>query len=354
MTLSWAERSGVLCAGCVVVDAAKVVDVWPTPERLAFIESVHLGTGGPGLNLAVDLARLDAGFPLGLAGLVGDDENGRFVLDECAALGIGTAGVRVTTEAVTSFTDAMVLAGSGVRTFFHHPGANDLLTPDDVPFAGSTARILHCGSPGIHAAMDVVGPDGASGWVRLLRAARAAGLRTNLELVSLEAARLRELARPCLPHLDYLVVNEVEIAAVTGVGVRPAALDGSRDGSRDGMVDWGGIEAAARAASRLGVGRLVVVHCPAGALAVGPDGAVRRQGSVRLPPGVIRNATGAGDAFAAGVVLGLHDDLPVADCLRLGVCAAAANLQGAGTSDGVRPAAECLALGHRYGYRPTG
>lgn len=346
MALSWQDRSGVLCAGCVVVDAAKVVDVWPTPERLAFIDSVTLSTGGPGLNLAVDLARLGASFPLDLAGVVGDDDNGRFILDECAALGIGTGGVRVTQDEATSFTDAMVLAATGVRTFFHHTGANDVLVPQDVPLAASSARLFHCGSPGIHVAMDAVDAAGETGWVRLLRAAQAAGLRTNLELVSLETQRLRDLARPCLPHLDYLVVNEVEAAAVAGVDVRAVGVDG--------VVDWDGVEKAARGCLALGVARLVVVHCPSGALAVGADGAVHRQGSVRLPDGVIRNATGAGDAFAAGVVLGLHDDLPVEQCLRLAVCSAAANLQGAGTSDGVRPAAECLALGETYGYRDVG
>ncbi|WP_088283660.1 carbohydrate kinase family protein [Kineosporia sp. A_224] len=343
MTPSWQERAGVLCAGCIVVDAAKVVDVWPTPERLAMIESVNLSTGGPGLNMAVDLARLGAPFPVGLAGVVGDDDHGRFVLDECAAVGVGTGGVRVTADAATSFTDAMVLKGSGVRTFFHHAGANDLLVPDDVPLGASSARVFHCGSPGIHAAMDTVDAAGDTGWVRLLRAAQTAGLRTNLELVGLDALRLRDLARPCLPHLDYLVVNEVEASATAGVEVKAVGVDGA--------VDWAGIEAAARGCLDLGVGRLVVVHCPAGAVAVAKDGTVHRHGSVRLPPEVIRNATGAGDAFAAGVVLGLHEDLPVEDCLRLGVCAAAANLQGAGTSDGVVPAADCLALGTRYGYR---
>ena len=343
MASTWHERAGVLCAGCVVVDVAKVVDVWPTPERLAFVESVTASTGGPGLNLPVDLGRLGAGFPLRLAGVVGDDDHGRFVLDECAAVGIDTGGVRVTTDAATSFTDAMVLKESGVRTFFHHTGANDLLVPDDVPLAGSTARIFHCGSPGIHAAMDVVDDAGETGWVRLLRAAQETGHRTNLELVSLDTDRLRELARPCLPYLDYLVVNEVEASAVAGKPVTPVGADG--------VPDWAGIEAAARECLALGVARLVVVHCPTGALAVTKDGAVARQGSVCLPPGVIRNATGAGDAFAAGVVLGLHDDLSVEECLRLGVCAAAANLQGAGTSDGVMPAADCLALGERYGFR---
>jgi hypothetical protein len=53
------------------------------------------------------------------------------------------------------------------------------------------------------------------------------------------------------------------------------------------------------------------------------------------------------------VIYGLHEELPVAQCLRLGVCVAAASLQGAATSDGVQPLAQCLALGETDGYRST-
>jgi hypothetical protein len=45
------------------------------------------------------------------------------------------------------------------------------------------------------------------------------------------------------------------------------------------------------------------------------------------------------------VIYGLHEELPVAQCLRLGVCVAAASLKGAATSDGVQPLAQCLRLG---------
>ena len=37
------------------------------------IESISLSTGGPGLNLAVNLRQLGAAFPVGMIGAVGDD-----------------------------------------------------------------------------------------------------------------------------------------------------------------------------------------------------------------------------------------------------------------------------------------
>ena len=47
---------------------------------------------------------------------------------------------------------------------------------------------------------------------------------------------------------------------------------------------------------------------------------------MRVPPGEIRSSNGAGDAFAAGVLLGLHEGLPVERCLVQGVCVAAVSL----------------------------
>lgn len=337
-------RSGVLCAGAIVVDVAKVIDAYPPQERIAVISSTSLGTGGPGLNLAVDLSRLGVPFPLDVAGVVGDDQHGDYVLAALAEQGIGTAGIRRVAGVATSFTDAMIVQDGGSRTFFHHVGANALFAAPDVDLAATDARILHLGAPGLHPVMDG-GDDVENGWSRVLAAAQAVGLRTNLELVSIDPARIRALARPCLPHLDSLVVNEIEASAVAGLPVTPCAADGE--------PEWDAIADVALAVVARGVRQVVAVHFPSGAVAATPDGRVVRQGSVRMPRSQIRNATGAGDAFAAGVVHGLHEGWPVEDCLRAGVCAAAASLAGAGTSDGVRPLDECLDLGERYGFRPV-
>jgi sugar/nucleoside kinase (ribokinase family) len=94
-----------------------------------------------------------------------------------------------------------------------------------------------------------------------------------------------------------------------------------------------------------------VVHFPEGGAALGRDGAWTEHGSVRIPSGYIKGAAGAGDAFAAGVLYGWHENLPVADQLRYGVCAAAANLSDETCTGGLKPLADCLAFGEKYGFR---
>jgi len=103
----------------------------------------------------------------------------------------------------------------------------------------------------------------------------------------------------------------------------------------------------------MGVSSLAVVHFPGGAVAAAPGGRVWRQGSVQVPAAEVRSAVGAGDAFAAGVVFGIHEGRPVEDCLRLGVASAAACIRVAHTSAGIMPAPECLVVADRWGYRPT-
>jgi sugar/nucleoside kinase (ribokinase family) len=100
--------SGVVCAGSIVVDVGKIIEAYPPLDHITTIEDVSLSTGGPGLNMAVDLRALGATFPLAVLGAVGDDQHGAFVLDECARLGIDAAGVVRLSDVATSFTDAMV------------------------------------------------------------------------------------------------------------------------------------------------------------------------------------------------------------------------------------------------------
>ena len=224
--------AGILCAGTILVDAGKVIDAYPALDHFATIEQVSLSTGGPGLNMAVDLRMLGAAFPIGMIGAVGDDEHGAFLLAECARLGIDTAGIATLTGAVTSFTDAMVERVGGRRTMFHHSGANALFDASATDLESCGARILHAGAPGIHPIMDSQLPGGGNGWLALLGRAQAAGLRTNMELISLEPGRQAEVALPCLPYLDSIVINELEAGALTGID-KPVP-------TADEPVDWPG------------------------------------------------------------------------------------------------------------------
>ena len=222
--------TGILCAGTILVDAGKVIDAYPALDHFATIEQVSLSTGGPGFNMAVDLRMLGAAFPIAMIGAVGDDDHGAFLRAECARLGIDTAGVRTLAGVVTSFTDVMVERDGGRRTMFYHSGANALFDASATDLESCGARILHAGAPGIHPIMDSQLPGGGNGWSALLRRAQAAGLRTNMELISLKPGHQTEVALPCLPYLDSIVINELEAGALTGID--------SPVPTADAPVDW--------------------------------------------------------------------------------------------------------------------
>ena len=332
-----AARSGVVCAGCWLVDHNKSIARWPAEETLTSVLEQRLDGGGPAHNVAMDLARLGAAFPIVAMGAVGDDEAGRFLLDACRERGVDAGRLRVMPGVATSQTDVMTVRATGKRTFFHFEGANALLAPDDFDFTGTTARLLHLGAPGVHRRLDQASGGDPSGWVTVLRRAREAGLETNLELVSAEAAEVRRLAAPCLEHLDTLIVNDYEAGALTGMNV----------------VAGGGVaaQAAARALLDAGVRQLVIVHFPSGCVAASRDGALLTHPSLRVPADCIRGANGAGDAFVAGVLYGRHEGWPLERCLVLGLCAGASALGSVSTTTSVGSAAECLALVERWGWR---
>ena len=118
-------------------------------------------------------------------------------------------------------------------------------------------------------------------------------------------------------------------------------------------IDAEQLRAAIRDLLAAGVREWVVIHFPEGAIAGNRDGTIVTHGSVRMPQEKIVGATGAGDAFGAGLLHGLHEDKPIEECLRYAVCVAAASLTEANCSGGIKPLKECLELGAAFGFRES-
>lgn len=342
-----APRAGLLAAGNFIVDHFKIIDYYPREEMLASILRETTGNGGGPYNVLKDLAKMGAPFPLAAAGLIGEDATGDAIIDDCRAHGIDVTGLCRTLAAPTSYTDAFTVESTGRRTFFHQRGANSLLAPEHFDFCGVTARVFYLGYFMLLETLDRVEADGRTGASRVLEAAGNAGLLTVADMVSVEHPDFARSAQASLPFLDWFILNEVEAGKLVGHPLRTAAADG------DG-IDWAGCGAAAAALLRLGVRRGVVIHFVEGAAAATADGQTHFQGSVKLPPDFIRGATGAGDAFAAGFIHGLHEDFPVSVCLRQAVSAAAMCLSDPTTSEGLGPLADCLALGEEHGFAAAG
>jgi sugar/nucleoside kinase (ribokinase family) len=334
------SRNGILAGGNWIVDAVKIIDVWPQQDALANITSEARGTGGSPFNVLVDLAAMGAPFPLDAVGLVGKDGHGQYILDTCRHLGIQTDHLQSTSEAPTSYTDVMTVKGSGRRTFFHARGANALLNAGHFDFHKTQAKIFHLGYllllDGLDKPCDEFGTVAAG----ILARAQEVGLTTSIDVVSEDSERFAKIVLPSLKYTDYCIMNEFEAGRVTGHKIR----------TPDGL-DMSALRSSMEILLEAGVRERVLVHFPEGGCALGRDGVWTQHGSVTLPDGYIKGAAGAGDAFTAGVLLGWHEEKSVEEQLKLGVCAAAANLSDETCTGGLRPKDECLALGTRHGFR---
>ena len=336
-------RKGILAGGNWIIDQVKMIDVFPQKESLANISMQSQGTGGSPYNILVDLAKLGAKFPLHAAGLVGKDALGDCIIADCKKHKIQTKHLSSSKEADTSYTDVMTEVKTGQRTFFHYRGTNALWKGEEIDFEATSAKIFHLGYLLLLDAMD--GPDKRFGTcaAKILATAQAAGLKTSVDVVSEDSDRFAKIVKPALKHTDYCVLNEFEAGRTTGFKIR----------TDDGKLDTVALRHASGSLLQCGIRELVVIHFPEGAFARTLDGQDFWQSSLKLPQKYIAGAAGAGDAFCAGVLFGLHEGWEIQHSLKVGVCAAAASLANPTCTGGILSLPESLALSKKYKPRPN-
>jgi sugar/nucleoside kinase (ribokinase family) len=336
-------RAGITAAGNWIVDRVKRVDCLPGRGMLANIIDQQFSPGGAPANVLNDLARLRAPFPLSGIGVVGDDPDGHYLLDTFKELGVDVSGIQVTERAPTSYTDVMSDIKTGDRVFFHHRGANALFAPEHVDAEALTCRIFHLGYLLLLDSLDQPDPVHGTVAASLLKRVRERGILTSVDVVSEESDRFRVFVPPALKHVDYLIINEIETARATGIPTRDAA----------GRIDGPGLIEAVDRLHDFGDMKLVAVHMPEGVYLRDDAGTRCSLGSLRLPEGFIAGSVGAGDAFCAGMLYGVHEQWTMAEAARFAVCCAAASLSAPGASEGVTGLADVMKLGLRFAERPA-
>jgi sugar/nucleoside kinase (ribokinase family) len=334
------DHRGILAGGNWIIDQVKLIDVYPQPEQLTNIRGQSQGTGGAPYNVLVDLAKSGVSFPLFGAGLVGKDPLGELILGTCRDYQIDTRYLGATPKAPTSYTDVMTEQGHGRRTFFHARGANALWRGADLDFEKCRPRIFHLGYLLLLDALDEADTRFGTKAARLLALAQQAGVKTSVDVVSEDSDRFAKIVNPALKHVDYCILNEIEAGKTTGFKIRQAG----------GNLDTVALRHAAGALLQQGVRELVVIHFPEGAFARTRKGEDFWQSSLKLPANYIAGTAGAGDAFCAGVLLGLHEGWELQRCLLTGVCLAAASLSDATCTNGVKSLNSSLALGRKFGF----
>ncbi len=230
--------------------------------------TVHVSGGGQAANTATWLAWLGA--RVTFVGVVGDDQSGRERVAELLAAGVHT---QVSVRPGANTGSIVVLTYQGERTMISDRGANLLLAPSDVDGVIALGRARHLHLSGYALLDQASRPAGRAA----LASARAAGLTTSVDAASAAPIRAQPGFLEWLGEIDILIANEDEATALAGPG-DPA-------------------EQASQLAYAIG-GSAVVKLGREGALWAGPAGVVH----MPVEPVHVVDSTGAGDAFAAGLL----------------------------------------------------
>jgi sugar/nucleoside kinase (ribokinase family) len=256
----------VVAIGDVATDVVVVLAGEPAPgsDRPA---SISTRGGGAAANVAAHLARL--GVAVELVGCVGDDPPAVGLAAELTAAGVRPA-LR-TVPGVPTGTIVSLVEPGGQRSFLADRGANLELAAGDVPVPRAGGHLYVSGYTLLH-------PRPRAAGLQALRDALAAGCTVSVDPASTGPLRLygadRWLADTA--GVTLLLPNAAEARLLTGCG-DPAD--------------------AARA---------LAARYPIVTVKLGADGALWASGDVLVHrpahPTTVVDTTGAGDAFAAGLL----------------------------------------------------
>jgi sugar/nucleoside kinase (ribokinase family) len=302
----------VLSAGLIVADhVCTPITHLPAAGELVTADGMLLTIGGCAANAAVDLAKMEA--RVAIVGRVGNDVFGRVVSDLLREARVDVSCLQTSPSAATSQTLIVNVQGED-RRFIHTFGANREFNAADIPLRLlDEVKVLYLGG---YLAMPAVKQDDL---VPVFAAARSKGVKTVLDIVL--PAKEDYLARldRLLPHVDVFLPNNFEGEIITGV--------------KDPLQQ-------AEVFARLGVGTTIIT--------LGADGAVLVQKDLRLRAGTYAvppvDASGGGDAFDAGYIIGLLRGYGPEDCLRVASALGASCVRAIGTTPGVFTRAECEAF----------
>lgn len=314
--------------GSIIVDRVLGVDSWPNEGNLGLIEGQEsLGTGGSAWNDPVNIRAIDPSVPLFSCGVVGDDAMGRYAIAHMNERGIDTSHIKTTSLADTSYSIVSNSRQSGLRTHLHAKGACSQFDLRHIEAFPHPLAIAHLGYLLLLDALESSDSNTLRA-VKALEILQSKADKVAIDIVSLDHSpeRFRALITPCLPFVDYLIINEFEASQITAEEARSPAGD----------INGPACLSAAKRLLDMGVRDTVIIHFPEGALGVSRIETVFCP-SFDVPREEINCVVGAGDAFASAALYGFYKGKPLRDCLLLGNANARHNITSSSCTDGVVP-----------------
>ncbi len=288
----------IVVLGSFNMDLVVTVDALPGPGETVLGHAFHQGPGGKGSNQAIGARRLGA--DVTFIGAVGDDEYGTAARRLYLREGIDASGLTTVTE--PTGVALIVVDAAAENQIAVASGANLSVSP----IAVAKREELIAGADVLLAQLETPAEAFAE-------AARIAAEHDTL--VILNPAPASELPDEAWQHIDFITPNQHELTSLSGIeNPEWAATDLRNRGDID----------------------VIVTRGPFGVTWTGAQGA-QRFPAVKVDA---VDTTGAGDAFNAGLAVGLAEGAGVEEAIDLGLRAGAYAVTQVGVLDGLATRAQ--------------
>jgi len=291
------------CAGILVKDTfCGPLQALPNPGDLVALETISSRAGGCAANVAIDLRKQNV--TVDLVGCLGRDAAGETLVKELRAAQVNCDQLVYTTKYPTSETVILLVEGQD-RRYLHAFGANQALTVADIDREWlSQLDVLYVG--GLFAMPGIVVDE----LLALLAFCREQKVATVVDVVLPTNFRGAAEMKKLLPYIDWFLPNNTETALLTGEINPLKALWLFRHWGASGVV-----------------------------ITLGEKGAIGVQGEecwrCNAYPWQTIDPSGAGDAFASGLIVGILNGWDFGRSLMYASALGASATRAVGTTDGV-------------------
>jgi len=291
------------CAGILVKDTfCGPLHALPRQGELVAVDAITTRAGGCAANVAIDLQKQN--LIVGLVGCLGRDAAGETLVKELRAARVDCDQLVYTTEYPTSETVILLVEGED-RRYLHTFGANQGFTVSHIDrkwLAG--LDLFYLG--GLFAMPGIVTDE----LLALLAFCREQNVVTVVDVVlPTNFNRAAEMKR-LLPYIDWFLPNDAEAAVLTGQTNPLEAIGVFRDWGAHGLV-----------------------------VTLGERGALGVLGNecwgCQAYPWQTVDPSGAGDAFASGLITGIAKNWDFSRSLVYASALGASATRAVGTTDGV-------------------
>lgn len=318
------NRNGILAIGNLLVDNTFRCNEYPKESMLTQISDINKSCGGGCTNVLFNLAKIDRSLPLELVGLIGNDEFGKFIIEQAEHNHINCTRIQRAHDQITSFTNVVINSQNGYRTFFHYMGGNSHFDANYFQHLNSNAKIAHVAYLLLLPALEQIDEEYGTASKRALTYLQNQGFEVSLDLVSApEKSRYQEWVIPALSQVDYLIINDEEACQLTDIIPQ-----------KKYQLTLNQYYEQAKKLLDFGVKQRVYIHFPTGAIAVTKQGEQAYAEAYHIPAHNVVSTLGAGDAFCAGVLYGIHDRRSLFETLRLACASAHFNLYSTSATAG--------------------